>query len=96
MSRTSSHAPTGFRQGQGPHDALEAVGRTIVRGPMAYVLETDIRSYFDAIVRRQLMAFIERRIGDRNILRLIRTWIHVGVVEDGGSWSRRPGPDKGR
>jgi RNA-directed DNA polymerase len=73
----------GFRPGQSPHGALEAVGRTLVRGPMAYVLEADIRSYFDAIVRSQLMAFIERRIGDRTILRLIRKWIHVGVVEDG-------------
>src|SRR5712691_13075736 len=59
----------GFRPGQGPHVALEAVGRTIVRGPMAYVLEADIRSYFDAIVRSQLMAFIERRI-DRKSTRL--------------------------
>jgi RNA-directed DNA polymerase len=73
----------GFRPGQSPHDALDAVGRTICRGPIAYVLEADIQSYFDAIVRSQLMAFIERRIGDRNILRLIRKWIHVGVVEDG-------------
>ena len=73
----------GFRPGQSPHDALDAVRRTICRGPTAYVLEADIRSYFDAIVRSQLMAFIERRIGDRSILRLIRKWIHVGVVEDG-------------
>jgi group II intron reverse transcriptase/maturase len=73
----------GFRPGRSPHDALDAVGRIICRGPMAYVLEADIRSYFDAIVRSQLMALIERRIGDRNILRLIRKWIRVGVVEDG-------------
>jgi len=73
----------GFRPGRSPHDALDAVGRMICRGPTAYVLEADIRSYFDAIVRSQLMAFIERRIGDRNILRLIRKWIHIGVVEDG-------------
>jgi RNA-directed DNA polymerase len=73
----------GFRPGRSPHDALDAVGRTICREPMAYVLEADIRSYFDAIVRSQLMAFIERRIGDRTILRLIRKWIHIGVVEEG-------------
>src|SRR5436190_16829449 len=73
----------GFRPGQRPHDALEAAGRTMVRGPMAYVLEAALRSYFDAIVRSELIAFIERRIGDTNLLRLIRKWIHVGVVEDG-------------
>ena len=73
----------GFRPGLSPHDALDAIGRTLCRGPMAYVLEADIQSYFDAIVRSQLMAFVERRIGDRSILRLIRKWLHVGVVEDG-------------
>jgi group II intron reverse transcriptase/maturase len=73
----------GFRPGRSPHDALDAVGRSICREPIAYVLEADIRSYFDAIVRSQLMALIERRIGDRNILRLIQKWIHIGVVEDG-------------
>ena len=73
----------GFRPGLGAHDALDAIDRIIGRGPIAYVLEADIQGYFDAIVRDQLMAFVERRIGDRNILRLIRKWIHVGVVEDG-------------
>ena len=86
----------GFRPGRSPHDALDAMGRTICRGPMAYVLEADIQSYFDAIVRSQLMAFVERRIGDRNILRLIQKWIHVGVIETARSWSPRPGPDKGK
>src|SRR6266487_2085799 len=73
----------GFRPGLSPHDALGAIGRTICRGPIAYVLEADIQSYFDAIVRDQLMAFVERRIGDGSILRLIRKWIHIGVIEDG-------------
>src|SRR5437899_3207071 len=73
----------GFRPGLSPHDALDAIGRTMCRGPMAYVLEADIQGYFDAIVRSQLMAFVERRIGDSSILRLIRKWLHVGVVEDG-------------
>src|ERR1700704_5402282 len=49
----------GFRPGRSPHDALDAIGRTICRGPMAYVLEADIQGYFDHIVRSQLMAFIE-------------------------------------
>ena len=73
----------GFRPGRSPHDALDAIGRTICRGPMAYVLEADIQGYFDHIVRSQLMAFVERRIGDGSILRLIQKWIHVGVIEDG-------------
>jgi RNA-directed DNA polymerase len=73
----------GFRPGLSPHDALDAIGRAICDGPISYVLEADIQGYFDAIVREQLMAFVERRIGDSSILRLIRKWIHVGVIEDG-------------
>jgi RNA-directed DNA polymerase len=73
----------GFRPGRSPHDALDAIGHTICRGPTAYVLEADIQGYFDAIVRNQLMVFVERRIGDRSLLRLIRKWMHVGVIEDG-------------
>jgi RNA-directed DNA polymerase len=73
----------GFRPGLSAHDALDAIVRTIAGGPIAYVLEADIQGYFDAIVRDQLMAFVERRIGDSSILRLIRKWIHVGVIEDG-------------
>jgi retron-type reverse transcriptase len=73
----------GFRPGLSAHDALDAIDRTIFRGPIAYGLEADIQSYFDAMVRSQLMAFVERRIGDSSLLRLIQKWIHVGVIEDG-------------
>jgi group II intron reverse transcriptase/maturase len=47
------------------------------------VLEADICRYFDAIVREQLMELVEKRIGDGSLLRLIRKWLHVGVVDDG-------------
>src|ERR1700745_3998908 len=73
----------GFRPGRSPHDALDAIRRPICYGATAYVLEADIQSYFDRIVRSELMAFVERRIGDSSILRLIRKWIHIGVIEDG-------------
>jgi RNA-directed DNA polymerase len=86
----------GFRPGLSAHDALDAIGRTICRGPVAYVLEADIQSYFDAIVRDQLMAFVERRIGDSSILRLIRKWIHVGVVEDGRLLVTQTGTGQGQ
>jgi RNA-directed DNA polymerase len=73
----------GFRPGRSPHHALDAIRRTVCGGPIAYVLEADIQGYFDHIVRSQLMAFVERRIGDSSLLRLLRKWIHVGVIEDG-------------
>src|SRR5207245_11788714 len=68
----------GFRSSLSPHDALDAIGRTICRGPIAYVLEADIQGYFDAIVRSQLMAFVERRIGGSSILRVMRNRIKSG------------------
>ena len=73
----------GFRAGRGAHEALDEVGRVICQKPTAYVLELDIASYFDSIVREQLMEMIERRISDASILRLLRKWINVGVIDEG-------------
>lgn len=73
----------GFRPHRGAQQALDEVGRIICRESTEYVLKLDIVSYFDSVVREQLMAMIERRVGDGSILRLIRKWIHVGVMEDG-------------
>ena len=73
----------GFRPGRGAQDALDEVGRVICRKPTAYVLELDISSYFDTIVREQLMEMIEKRISDASILRLLRKWINVGAIDEG-------------
>jgi group II intron reverse transcriptase/maturase len=73
----------GFRPGRGAQDALDEVDRVIYRQPTAYVLELDIASYFDTIVREQLMEMIEKRISDASILRLLRKWINVGVIDEG-------------
>lgn len=72
-----------FRPGRGPHDALDEVDRIHFRQPIFYVLELDITSYFDTIVRALLMEMIEKQIGDGSILRLIRKWINVGVIDEG-------------
>ena len=73
----------GFRPGRGPQDALDEVGRVICRRPISYVLEADIRGYFDAIVRGLLTEMVEKRVSDGQLLRLIGKWINVGVVDDG-------------
>jgi RNA-directed DNA polymerase len=73
----------GFRPGRNAQQALDEVGRVICQRPMRYVLEADICAYFDKIVRSQLMEWIEKRVRDGSILRLIRKWINVGVLEDG-------------
>ena len=57
----------GFRPGRGAQDALDEVGRVICQKPTAYVLELDIASYFDSIVREHLMEMIEKRISDASI-----------------------------
>lgn len=73
----------GFRPGRGQHQALDEVGRVICTRPMGWVLEIDIRSYFDKIVRAILVEMIEKRVTDGSVLRLIWKWIKVGVIEDG-------------
>src|ERR1700736_1324348 len=73
----------GFRPGRGQHQALNEVGRVVCRRPTGWVLEIDIRSYFDSIVRSALVEMIEKRVTDGSVLRLIGKWIKVGVIEDG-------------
>ena len=76
----------GFRPGRKAHDALDALAYGIERRPVNWIVDADIRTFFDAIDREQLMRFVERRIGDRRVLRLIRKWLNAGVMEE-GIWS---------
>jgi group II intron reverse transcriptase/maturase len=73
----------GFRPGRGAQGALDEVGRVICTRPISTVLECDIKSYFDAIVKDLLVEMVEKRVTDSRILRLIGKWINVGVIEDG-------------
>jgi RNA-directed DNA polymerase len=73
----------GSRPGRSPHDALDALSVGIVSSKVNWVLSVDIRGYFDAILHEWLVTFIEHRIGDRRIVRLIQKWLKAGVLEDG-------------
>ncbi len=73
----------GFRPGRGAHDALDALCVGIHSKKVSYVLDADIRSFFDEISQEWLIRFLEHRIGDRRIIRLIRKWLRAGVLEDG-------------
>lgn len=73
----------GARPGRNAHQALDEVDRLIFSQSITHVLELDIVSYFDVIVRSALMEMIERRISDRSLLRLIGKWINVGVIDAG-------------
>ena len=76
----------GFRPGKGAHDALDALSYGIVRKKVNWVLDADIRGFFDNIDHGRLMEWIERRVGDPRVLRLIQKWLKAGVSEE-GEWS---------
>src|SRR5215208_590266 len=73
----------GFRPGRGAHDALDALAVGITSTKVSHILDADIRSFFDAVSQEWLLRFVNHRIGDPRILRLIRTWLNAGVLEDG-------------
>jgi RNA-directed DNA polymerase len=73
----------GFRPGRGTHDALDALCVGIDGRKVSYILDADIRSFFDEINQQWLIRFLEHRIGDRRIIRLIQKWLKAGVMEDG-------------
>lgn len=73
----------GFRPGRGAHDALDALSVGIDSTKVNWILDADIRSFFDEINQEWLVRFLEHRIGDRRIIRLIQKWLKVGILEDG-------------
>jgi len=77
----------GFRPGRNQHQALDALAVGLRRKKVGWVLDADIRGFFDAIDHGWLLKFVEHRIADKRILRLIRKWLAAGVMED-GEWTR--------
>ena len=73
----------GFRPGRSPHQALDALSVGILTKKVHWVLDADIRGFFDALDHEWLVKFIEHRIADRRIVRLIREWLEAGVLEGG-------------
>src|SRR2546423_2606004 len=73
----------GFRPGRGTHDALDALCVGIHSRKVSWILDADIRSFCDTMSQEWLIRFVEHRIGDRRIIRLIRKWLKTGVLEDG-------------
>ena len=76
----------GFRPGRGQHDALDALAVGLHRRKVGWVLDADIRAFFDTISHVWLIRFLEHRIGDQRVLRLIGKWLKAGVLED-GTWT---------
>jgi len=76
----------GFRPGRGPHDALDALVVGIERKKVNWVLDADFRDFFTNLDHSWLVRFLEHRIADARVLRLIQKWLKAGVIED-GTWS---------
>jgi group II intron reverse transcriptase/maturase len=76
----------GFRPGRCQHDALDALSVAITKRRVNWILDADIRDYFSKLDHSWLEKFLEHRIADRRVLRLIQKWLRAGVVED-GAWT---------
>jgi len=85
----------GFRPGRSPHHALDALYAGLLTRKVNWVLDLDIRGFFDAIDRGWLGKFVEHRIADRRVVRLIQRWLNAGVLEDGTRRGSETGTPQG-
>jgi len=82
----------GFRLGRGPHDALDALAVGLVKQKVWWVLDADIQSFYDTLDRHWLRRFLQHRIGDKRLLRLINKWLEIDIIDDSGHKTK---PEKG-
>jgi group II intron reverse transcriptase/maturase len=73
----------GYRPGRSQHDCLDDLGRTIQQKKVSYVVEADVKSFFDKVNHDWMIKFLEHRIGDRRVIRLIIRMLKGGILEDG-------------
>ena len=78
--------PYGFRPGRSQHQALDALSYALLKKKVNYILDADIRGLFDNLDKSWLIQFVEHRVADPRILRLIQKWLNAGVIEE-GEWS---------
>ncbi len=85
----------GFRPGRSQHHALDALYAGLLRGKVSWVLDLDIRGFFDSIDHGWLVKFVEHRIADRRVVRLIQKWLNAGVLEEGKRTRMKEGTPQG-
>ena len=85
----------GFRHGHSAHDALDALSVGIMRKKVNWVLDADIRDCFGSFSHEWMVKFLQHRIRDRRILRLIKKWLRAGVLEDGERSETEKGTPQG-
>jgi len=91
---TFSHHSYGFRHGRGCHHALERVEQMLEAGNV-YVVDADLKSYFDTISKSRLMALVAEQISDRRILRLVEQFLEQGVMDGLREWTPETGTPQG-
>jgi group II intron reverse transcriptase/maturase len=85
----------GFRPGRSCHQALDRLDKIIMCGPVSYVIDADIRGFFDNVDHEWMMRCLEQRISDRNFLRLVARFLKAGVMEEGKWWESDRGTPQG-
>src|SRR6202166_567648 len=85
----------GFRPGRSQHNALDALYTGLLTKKVNWVLDLDIRGFFDALSHEWLVKFVEHRIADQRIVRLIQKWLKAGVMEDGQWFETKEGTPQG-
>jgi RNA-directed DNA polymerase len=85
----------GFREGRSQHDALDALYVGITSKKIRWILDADIKGFFDNLDHDWLLQFLEMRIGDKRILRLIKKWLKTGFIEDGKRVRQEVGTPQG-
>jgi len=85
----------GFRPGRSQHDALDALAVGIDRMKVNWIVDADIARFFDTVSHEWLLRFVELRVGDPRVFRLIRKWLKAGVMEDGEQLSTEEGTPQG-
>ena len=85
----------GFRPGRSQHDARDALAVGITRTKVNWIVDTDIRSVVDTVSHDWLIRFVEHRVGDPRMIRLIRKWLNAGVMEEGGVTPTEKGTPQG-
>jgi RNA-directed DNA polymerase len=85
----------GYRPERSQHDALDALATAITRMKVNWILDADVRSFFDSVSHEWLVRFVEHRVGDQRVIRLLRKWLKAGVMEDGAITSTEAGTPQG-
>jgi len=85
----------GFRPGRSPHQALDALNAALIKRKINWVLDADVRRFFDSVDHEWLLRMIAHRIADPRILRLIRQWLRAGVLESGKWFKTLEGTPQG-